>query len=92
MNKEHLVTDKYGNTPLSLAIEAGDMEKVRQMYSAHTGGDADLLKRIAVDSMNPSIQEHLSWDARSRIYSEAKYRLDLLGEDTTDVIDAYRPS
>ena len=93
INKNYLIPDKYGNTSLSLAIEEGNIQKVRQMYSPpnYTDSDIELLKRIAIDMMNHNIQEQygLSWDIFSRIYSEAKYQLDLQGEDTTDVIDVY---
>jgi len=93
INKEALVADKYGNTPLSLAIEEGNIEQVRELYKIQKEelGDTELLKKIAIDMMNSSIQEHynLTQDIFSRVYSEAKYQLDLLGEDTTEVIDAY---
>lgn len=41
--------------------------------------------------MNHDIQRqyNLSKDVISRIYSEAKYQLDLLGEDITEVINAF---
>lgn len=41
--------------------------------------------------MNPTIQKQydLSKDIYSKIYSEAKYQLDLLGEDIIEVIDAF---
>ena len=93
IKKDDLLPDKYGNTPLSLSIEEGNIEKIRQIYNTphKTYTDTELLKKIAIDMMNHDIQRqyNLSKDVISRIYSEAKYQLDLLGEDTTEVIDAF---
>ena len=92
INKDDLIPDKYGNTLLSLSIEEGNIEKIRQIYNTkETFSHTELLKKIAIDIMDPTIQRHynLSKDVISRIYSEAKYQLDLLGEDTTEVIDAF---
>jgi len=90
VKKDYLIPDKYGNTPLSIAIEEGNIEKIRQIYNSQEPY-TELLKRIAIDIMQPNIQRqyNLSKDVISRIYSEAKYQLDLLGEDTTEVIDAF---
>jgi len=92
IDKAALIGDKYGNSPLSLAIEEGNILQVRDMYKVTEElTNADLLKKIALDMMNTNVQEHysLTQDVFSRVYSEAKYQLDLLGEDTTEVIDAY---
>lgn len=92
INKDNLIPDKYGNTLLSLSIEEGNIEKIRQIYNTkETFSHTELLKKIAIDIMDPTIQKvyDLSRDVFSRIYSEAKYQLDLLGEDTTEVIDAF---
>lgn len=91
INKKHLIADKYGNTPLSLAIEEGNIEKIREMCEMKNKySDAELLKKIAIDILSYSNKEYgLHQDIFSRIYSEAKYQLDLLGEDITEVINAY---
>lgn len=92
IKKDDLIADKYGNTPLSLAIEKGNIEIIRQIYDTQkTYTHIELLKKIAIDIMNPTIQKQydLSKDIYSKIYSEAKYQLDLLGEDITEVIDAF---
>ena len=92
INKNDLIPDKYGNTNLSLAIEEANIEKIRQICNSQETY-TELLKRISIDIMQPTIQKQyeLSKDVFSRIYSEAKYQLDLLGEDTTEVIDAFIP-
>lgn len=91
IKKDDLIADKYGNAPLSLAIEKGNIEKIRQIYDTQTYTNLELLKKIAIDIMNPTIQKQydLSKDIYLKIYSEAKYQLDLLGEDITEVIDAF---
>lgn len=33
IKKDDLLPDKYGNTPLSLSIEEGNIEKIRQIYN-----------------------------------------------------------
>jgi len=94
IKKEDIIPDKYGNTLLSIAIEKGKLDKIREIYyPQNIYTDTELLKRIAIDMMNPIIQKQydLSKDVYSRIYSEAKYQLDLLGEDTTEIIDIFIP-
>ena len=90
VKKDDLIPDKYGNIPLSIAIEEGNIEKIRQIYNSQEPY-TELLKRIAIDIMQPTIQKqyNLSKDVFSRIYLEAKYQLDLLDEDTSEVIDAF---
>lgn len=92
INEEALNGDKYGNTPLSIAMEEGNIEKVRQMYSVEKSlSDADLLRAIAIDVTHNEVRENynISKDVALTIYSEAKYQLDLMGEDTSEVVDAY---
>lgn len=92
IKEEALVADEYGHTPLSTAIEEGNIRQVREMYGAEeTLNDADLLRTIAVAMMNSNVQEeyNLSRDIFSTVYSEAKYQLKLMGEDINAVIDAY---
>ena len=88
--KEDVMPDKYGNTPLSISIEEGSIEKIRQIYNQQKTY-TESLKRIAIDIMDPIIQKvyGLSRDVFFRIYSETKYQLDLVGEDTTEVINAF---
>jgi hypothetical protein len=92
INKKHLIADEYDNTPLSLAIEEGNVEKVRQMYSIEKPlSDADLLRAIAIDITHNEVREsyNISKDIALTIYSEVKHQLNLMGEDTSEVVDAY---
>jgi len=92
INEGALKGDEYGHTPLSTAIEEGNIEQVRKMYSVEKSlSDADLLRAIAVDMMDSDVQAKydLSRDIISTVYSEAKYQLKVMGEDIDAVIDAY---
>ena len=92
IKEEALKGDKYGNTPLSIAMEEGNIEQVRQMYSVERSlSGADLLRVIAIDVTDNKVRENynISKDVALTIYSEAKYQLDLMGEDTSEVVDAY---
>lgn len=87
-----LEADEYGHTPLSTAIEEGNIGQVRDMYSVTKNlNDADLLRTIAIDMMDKTVQQEyeLTRDIVSTIYSEAKYQLKVMGEDIDMVIDAY---
>jgi hypothetical protein len=92
INEEALKGDKYGNTPLSLAIEEGNIEKVREIYVIGKSlSDADLLRAIAIDVTSHDIQEtyNINEGVALRIYSEARDQLNLMGEDTSTIVDAY---
>lgn len=92
---EVLKTDNYGNSLLSVAIEEGNMDEIKKMYIADNNiSDAELLKKIAIDIMDPDVQAeyNVSDDTASVIYSEAKYQLKLMGEDISEIIDVYHSS
>jgi aromatic ring-opening dioxygenase LigB subunit len=62
------------------------------MYSVEESlSDADLLRAIAIDVTHNEVRENynISKDVALTIYSEAKYQLNLMGEDTSEVVDAY---
>lgn len=92
IDKEALKGDKWGHCKLSYAIEDGDIKLIEQMYQLQEKlSDADLLKRIAIDLMNKSIQSHYEIDEKvvSEIYSGIEYQLRLIGEDISDVMDVH---
>ena len=62
------------------------------MYTVQDGcSDAELLKKIALDSMDKNFQTEysLSQDIIFNVYSGAKWQLKFMGEDIEEVIDAY---
>lgn len=84
--------DKYGNTPLSLAIEEGNIEQVKQMFFVESIlSNAELLKIIALDMTTKEVQDeyNILQEVASTIYAEAKYQLDLMGEETIEIVNAY---
>ena len=92
IHEEALNGDKYGNTSLSLAIEEGNLEKVREIYVVDKSlSDADLLREIAIDITSHDMQEtyNINEGVALRIYSEARDQLNLMGEDTSTIVDAY---
>lgn len=87
-----LKADKYGNTPLSLAIEDGNISVAREMYPLDKGlSVAEFFKRIALDMTSPELQNEykITPNVALNIYSESKYQLNLMGEDTSEIVEAY---
>jgi|APGre2960657423_1045063.scaffolds.fasta_scaffold14024_2 hypothetical protein len=90
--KQYFIGDKYNNSPLSRAIEEGKISQVREMYPIKESlSDAKLLQKIAIDITHDTAQEnyHISKDVALRIFSEVEHQLNLMGEDTTEVVEAY---
>src|SRR5574343_378971 len=87
-----LEADEYGHTPLSTAIEEGNIEQVRTMYSiTKTLTDADLLRTVAIDMMDKDVQNlyYIDEDVVFEICSGVEYQLRLMGESTEDIISIY---
>lgn len=92
IDEEALKGDEWGNCDLSIAIEDGNIKKVREIYkTADSLNDADLLRSIAIDVTQSEVREffQMSRDTALTIYSEAKYQLNLMGEDTSEVVESY---
>jgi hypothetical protein len=92
IDKEALKGDEWGNCDLSNAIEDGNIKKVREIYKTTEDlNDADLLRSIAIDVTHSEVREFfkMSRDTALTIYSEAKYQLNLMGEDTSEVVESY---
>jgi len=89
IKQECLQGDKYGNSQFSHAIEEGKIKQVRE-YVINTDrelSDIEFLKYIAIEiSKN---HKEIDQNIALRIYSEAKDYLNLIGEDISDVIEAY---
>lgn len=90
ISKDALNGDKWGNCKLSEAIEKGDINEVRNLCSPLTElNDTDMLRILAFDMMNNNLSLALNISVRESVYSEAKHQLELMGEDVSDVIEAY---
>jgi len=90
--KKDISSDMYSNSPLSLAIDEYEMDKLREMCNnikEEDFNDAELLQKIALAMTNKEIQNAINLEVASTIYSEAKFQLNLMGVDTTEIIDAY---
>jgi hypothetical protein len=90
--KQYFIGDKYNNSKLSLAIEEGRIDQVKEMYPIKTSlSDAEFLQKIAIDVTYNKVQEtyNISKDVALRIFSEVEQQLNLMGEDTTEVVEAY---
>lgn len=90
IKEESLQGDKWGNCELSKTIEKGDICKVKNLCVPSTElNDIDILRKLAFDMMNNTISLGFSTPVRESVYSEAKHQLELMGEDVSDLIEAY---
>lgn len=88
-----LKADRYGDTPLSETIKDGDIEKVKELIGAKDLRltDAELLTNIGIAVTDAKIRDKLGIDKKtaSNIFNGSHHQLTLLGEDTTDIMNAY---
>lgn len=88
-----LKADQYGDTPLSETIEDGDIEEVKKLIMAKDlpMTDAELLTNIGIAVTNAEIRDKLGIDKKtaSNIFNGSLYQLTLLGEDISELMDAY---
>lgn len=84
--------DKWGNSELSYAIENDEIDRIKEIYNVSNEiNKSSLFKMIALDMTDKAVQDqyHIELNVASTIYSEAKYQLDLMGEETIELVEAY---
>jgi hypothetical protein len=88
-----LEADQYGDTPLSEAIEDGDIEKVKELIGAKDSPltDAKLLANIGIAVTDAEIRDKLGIDKKTaaNIFDGSLDQLTLLGEDISELMDSY---
>lgn len=89
--KQYFTADKYSNSAVSLAIEEGDIAKLKEIYpftELEKNFDTANLYRTVAEDMTIK-QNNIDEVAAKRIYAEALHQLTLLGEDISDIVDLY---
>lgn len=89
--KQYFIGDKHGNSPLSLAIEEGNIKQIKEIYPiSEELSDTELLAHVARDINDKTIRESygITDEVAKRAYGEINDWFHIHGEDTTELVES----
>jgi hypothetical protein len=83
--------DKYGNCQLSLAMEEKKFQGIKDAFNLKNLSDTEMLKEFAFKMCNETYRDELNitHEVAVSVFGEVNHQLELIGENTTDIIEAY---